>query len=273
LARRVLSQKLAHGIALTALALCGCRRSDPQPTPQGSPSASASAALYAEGARELHLQTELTRAQARWKSKPSLGDCSAALHEKEDLELCEAANSALTVLEQNRELVGESALPALENSALSLARLSKRLRFLSLGELSKKRLAGDAGAPMPPASPSGHGPIRGLLSRQQEHGHRGIFELGDGPISRLMGTSVRLEHDAVRNLGAYLEYAELPVRRTAFSTVKRLHEQHPEWPLLAQLLREATLLESDPELKAQLAALSASAQPSGPHPAHSADSK
>jgi hypothetical protein len=273
LARRVLSQKLATGIACTALALCGCRRSEPHQTPHASPSASASASAYSEGARASHFQTELTRARARWTSKPGLGDCSLALHEKEDLELCQAASSALTVLEQDPEAAAESALPALENSALSLARLTKRLRYLSLGELSKKRLAGDAGAPTPPAAPSAHGPARGLPNRQPEHGHRGIFELGDGPISQLMATSVRLERDAVRNLGAYLEYAELPVRRSAFSTVKRLHEQHPQWPLLTQLVREAALLEPDPDLKGQLTALSASGQPRGSHSDHSADSK
>jgi len=231
-----------------------------------------SASRYADGARESRFQIELGRARAHWKSKPHLGDCSVALHEKDDLVLCQAADSALEVLEQDPEAAAGSALPALEKSALALARLSKRLRFLSLGELSKKRLAADAGAPTPAASPSGPRPFRATADRPQEHGHR-TFELGDGPITKLMGTSVRLEREAVRNLGAYLEYAELPVRRSAFDAVKRVHEQHPEWPLLAQLLREAALLESDPDLKSHLSALSASAAPSGARPAHSADSK
>jgi hypothetical protein len=275
LAGRVLSQRLAHGIALTALALCGCRHGDQRATPDASASASASASanIYAQGARESHFQTELTRARARWKGKPTLGECSIALHEKEDLDLCQAARGALAVLEQDPDAPLESALPALENGALSLARLSKRLRFLSISELSKKRMTGDAGAPTTHAAPSAHGIFRGPAKRQQEPGHRGTFELSDGPISQLMATSVRLERDVVRNLGAYLEYAELPVRRTALATVKRLREQHPQWPLLTQLVREAALLESDPDLKGQLAALSASAQPSTPHPAQSADSK
>lgn len=255
------------------LALGACRRSEPHPAPDAAPSAAASVNAYAEGARRSHLQTELTRARARWQSKPNLGECSLALHEKEDLDLCQAANSALAVLEQDLDAAPASALPALENSALALARLSKRLRFLSLSELSKKRLDADAGAPMPAAVASGRSPLGSPPNRLRERGHRGVFELGEGPISQLMATSVRLERDAVRNLGAYLEYDELPVRRTAFSTVKRLHEQHPEWPLLSQLLREAALLESDADLKNQLTALSASAQPSGPHSNHSAESK
>ena len=89
----------------------------------------------------------------------------------------------------------------------------------------------------------------------------------------MMGTTVHLERDAVRNLGAYLQYAELPVRRSTFETVKRLREQHPQWPLLTALLREATLLESDESLKHELDEFGKSGLPSGPHPAHSADSK
>ncbi|MEO6600700.1 MAG: hypothetical protein ABIQ16_12555 [Polyangiaceae bacterium] len=273
MARRVLSRRLARGIALTALALCGCRRGDQHATPQASASASASANAYAEGARESHFQTELTRARARWRGKPTLGDCSVALHDKEDLDLCHAASSALAVLAREPDAQVESALPALENGALSLARLSKRLRYLSLSELSKKRMTGDAGAPVPPAASSARDVFRGPAKRQQERGPRGTFEISDGPLSQLLAESVRSERDVVRNLGAYLEYAELPVRRTAFVAVKRLHDQHPQWALLTQLVREAALLEPDSELKGQLAALSASAQPSSPHPAQSADSK
>ena len=52
-----------------------------------------------------------------------------------------------------------------------------------------------------------------------------------------------------------------------------LHEQHPQWPLLAQLLHEAALLEPEPGLKGKLEALSASSQASGEHSAQSAGSK
>jgi hypothetical protein len=273
LARCVLNPTFARGLAFAALVLCGCRNGERRPTPLAAPSVSASSSRYAGGAREAHFQVELTRARATWKSEPSLGECSVALHEKDDLELCQAARNALAVLTRDPEAPLERALPALENGALSLARLSKRLRYLSLGELSKKRLAGDAGAPTLPAAPPARGPLPGPSNRLREHGQRGAFVLNDGPISQAMATSVRLERDTLRNLGAYLEYAELPARRSAFATAKRLHEQHPEWPLLARLLREAALLETDPDLKSQLAALSASAQPSEAHPAQPGESK
>jgi hypothetical protein len=89
-----------------------------------------------------------------------------------------------------------------------------------------------------------------------------------------MGTTIHLERDVVRHLGAYLEYDALPVRRAAFETVKRLRNEHPQWPLLDRLLREAALLEADPELKRQLQEFSASGLPERGHPgSHSADSK
>jgi len=84
---------------------------------------------------------------------------------------------------------------------------------------------------------------------------------------------VHLERDAVRNIGAYLEYAELPVRRSAFDTVKRLRNEHPQWPLLEHLLHEAALLESDPALKRDLQEFSASGLPRSREPGQSPDSK
>jgi hypothetical protein len=260
-------------IGLGALALSGCR-GEHHAAPSAATSAAASASGYARSARESHLESELKRARARWGGKPNLAECSAALHEKDDLELCQAASNALVELEKDPEAPAERALPALETAALSLARLVERARFLSLSELAKKRLSSDAGAPVPPAaSTPGHAPWPRLARGKPELDHAGPFAISDGPVSRLMSASVRLEHDAIRNLGAYLEYGELPLRRAAFATVKRLHEQHPRWPQLAQLLREATLLEDDASLKSELSALSASAQPSSSPASHSAGSK
>ncbi|MET0795002.1 MAG: hypothetical protein ABW061_26015 [Polyangiaceae bacterium] len=270
MARRELSAARIVGVALGLLALCGCRRGEPRATPTPAASAAASASSYVNHARASHFDAELTRARARWQSKVALPECASAVHEKDDLELCRAAQNALTALEQDPEAPLERALPELQNSAISLARLSKRLRYLAIGELSKKRLEGDAGGAAPPAAAA---PGRTPPHDQHELGHARTLELGDGPISQLMSESVRLERDVLRNLGAYLEYGELPVRRSAFATVKRLHEQHAQWPLLTHLLQEASLLESDPDLKSQLVALSASGLPSNPPASHSAASK
>jgi hypothetical protein len=284
LARRVLSRFAAGWLTPAVLALASCRHGDAEASRKASTSnASASAAStsgYTTNAREAHFEAELKRGRERWQGKPNVGDCAATLHEKADLVLCQAANSALAALEQDPDAgAAEQAVPLLAEAALALARFSQRVRFLSIAELAQKRIAGDAGAPTPPLAPTSpvtsggrpHWPL--ALRGEQRLGHRGTFELGDGPISKMMGTTVHLERDVVRQLGAYLEYAELPVRRSTFATVKHLRDQHPQWPLLTALLREATLLESDQTLKHELDEFGKSGLPSGPRPAHSADSK
>jgi hypothetical protein len=89
----------------------------------------------------------------------------------------------------------------------------------------------------------------------------------------LLAVTVRLERDVLRNLGAYLEYGPLPVRRTAFDTVKQLGAAHPRWPALDRLRREAYVLESDAELKRGLHELSPSSVPQGGGPNQSAETK
>jgi hypothetical protein len=137
----------------------------------------------------------------------------------------------------------------------------------------------DGGTPAPSAkavprpSPSAK-PSHGLLLRDLKRPiDREAFALGDGPVSKMMGETVHAERDVVRALGAYLEYAELPVRRTALVTVKNLRDARPQWPLLEHLLRESLLLESDPDLKHQLQQLAASGLPHAAGPGHSPDSK
>jgi hypothetical protein len=274
LAWRVLSGRLGRlFVTLPFIALSGCRRDEQRAAPTVSASVSAAAESYAAGARAANFGAELRRAEARWSEKPSLGECAAILHEKSDVELCQAASRALGALEE--QPAPERALPALESAALSLARLTERARFLSLSELSNKRITRDAGAPAAPAaSHAVHVPRPKAPFDQLDVGRRGTFELGQGPSSGLLTRSLRLERDVLRNLGAFLEYAELPVRRSAFEAVKRLYAQHQPWALLAQLLREASLLESDPALKSELSMLALRAQPpSDLVPAHSADSK
>ncbi len=282
MARRVLSARRAPFVALLLVAFGaggGCRRDEQRAHPSVSASVSAAAQSYAESARAANFEAESQRAQARWSEKPKLGDCAALLHEKADVELCEAASSALSALEAEPKTTAERALPALEGAALPLVRLSERARFLSLSELANRRIARDAaGAPAasaaPSASHSAHAPRPKAPLGKPELERHGTFELEPGPISRLLTTTLRLEHDVLRNLGAYLEYAELPVRRAAFEAVKRLSAQHQPWAQLAQLLREASLLESDAELKSELAALAQRAQPPGATPpVHSAASK
>ncbi len=243
MARRVLT-----GLALSVLLapqLSGCRREQPEPKPSAQVAASSSS--YASRALDRHYEEELERTRKRWASKPGIGDCSV-LREKADAELCQAATTALAAIVAEPSAPPVRALPLLSEGAIALTRLSKRTRYLALSEVGERRIEGDAG------------PERKL-------------ELSDGPVTRLMSSTVRLERDVVRTIGAYLEYAELPVRRDALATVKGLREQHPQWPLLNQTIREAWLLERDPELKRALGELDHSGLPRGGKPGQSPFSK
>jgi hypothetical protein len=215
------------------------------------------------------LQEELARAQARWHAKPSLGDCAKALSEKADLELCQAAASALEEIAREATPTPELALTRLAPGALALVRLSQRLRYLSLAELAQRHV--DGGTQPAPSSSAASVASAIAASRLHQgkraaHGEQHALELGEGPVSQLMGRSIHLERDVIRNLGAYLEYGPLPLRRAAFETVKQLFSVHPEWPSLAQLVREAVVLESDADLRRRLRELPASGQPQGGAP-------
>jgi hypothetical protein len=229
----------------------------------------ASAAHFAEQARQAHFEQELTRARARWQSKPGLAECAQALHETADLSLCQSAEQPLLAIEQLPDAPPERALPLLADAALALTRLTTRLRYLSLSELSAMHSKpGAAGAP-PVPSASASQSRRQSAKLPLPHDAARSFELTDSPVARLLTKTSQLERDVVRNIAAYLEYAPLPVRRSAFVTVQRLRSEHPGWPLVLHLLREAWLLESDGDLKRELQASSSE----GNLPVHSAESK
>ena len=141
MARRVLNRSRC-GSLLLVLALASCRREEHAPAP--SASASAVRGDFAEHARERHFDEELARANSRWVAKPSVGDCSAALKEKSDLELCHAAETALAQVTGATAGTPEDRLTRLAPAALALARLSERLRYLSLEELGERRVARNA---------------------------------------------------------------------------------------------------------------------------------
>ena len=170
----------------------------------------------------------MKRARDRWSGKPELGDCTETLHEKADQALCQAATNALLEIEGQFAAPPARTLPTLADGALALTRLSERVRYLSLAELSSKKLSGDAGtAPAASAARPSAMPSHGLAGMPHEGQHS--LQLSDGPVSQMMGQTVHLERDVIRNLGAYLEYAELPVRRSALEAVKRLHGERIQW--------------------------------------------
>gem|GEM_PF-1049081 len=280
MARRLLSDSNWLALALgLGLGLGACRHRDHAPTLAPSASAAAAAGAFAENSRAAHFVAEQKRASERWQSKPNLDDCTVVLHQDGDAALCHTAAAALTAIEHlDPSLPTERILPVLADGALSLARLSERARYQSLAELGEKHVTGSASA-APATSGSASAlskptPPRPLSSstcvpQQEQH----ALELGESPVAKFLPVALRLERDALRNLGAYLEYAPLDARRAALGSVKQLRATHPQWALLDHLIREAALLESDPDQKRALRELVVSGLPRGKSPAQSTDSK
>jgi len=264
LARHLLNLGVPPLLVALALGTSACgRRSQSSARPDTSAAAPGPFASLAQDfsnkARQTQFTAELGRARARFQSKPTLGDCAATLREPADQELCRAAASALVALGQDPAAGAERTLSVLADGALALVRFSERVRYLTLLQAQTPRPNPSSSASPKADTPKALGSAHKPAPLRREF--QGAFELGDGPLQRLMVNTVHLERDVLRNLGAYLEYAELPVRRAAFETVKRLRNEHPQWPLLDAQLREAALLESDPDLKRQLADFSASGLP------------
>ncbi len=258
------------------LSLSSCRHEERAPAP--SASASALGNDFTAHARERHFEQELARARARWQTAPGLADCTKALKEQADLQLCQEAASALSAITGEPAATPELSLTRLSPAALTLVRLSERVRYLSLAELAQRRVEGDAGVAPAASTSSAAAGAPTKLSQPRKgpgsaHAERRAVELRDGPVSQLTAVTIRLERDVIRNLGAYLEYGPLPVRRAAFDTVKRLQVTHPKWPSLEHLLQEAALLELDGDLKRDLRQLSAGSLPQGDRPAQSAGTK
>ncbi len=260
------------------LGACKSKRAPPPPTPAPPPVDS-----VAEGRRQARLELVLGRAHTLWQARPNLANCPDVLREKADVALCHAAADALGAVEQvDPRAAPESALPALANGSLALVRLLDRARYLNFEDFGRRRLEADGGAPAvsgsapaPPfasATPSASLPktpqALHVLLRQHQ-----ALKLGDSPLAQLVESTARLEHDVLRNLSAYLEYAPLPVRQTAFESVKQLQAQHPHWPTLSHVLREAAVLETDGALKQKLTELMNLGVARGPEPDQPTGSK
>lgn len=280
-ARRRCTRALAlYALGLSALsgALGACKHEQAAPTPSAS-AAPSPAASVDEGARKARFESELQRSRAFWHDAPNLGNCAELLKEKADTELCTKAQSALTAVTQlDAAAPPATAIDALAVGALALIRLVERVRYLSLEDLSHVKVSGDAGPPAT-ADSSEPGPNtaaepatrqRALL--REIHARR-TLKLSDSPRARLLNDADRLEHEALRHFAAYLEYAPLPVRRSAFERAKALRAEHPSWSALGRTLREAALLETDRDLKRDLEQLADLTLPRRAPPAQPTGSK
>jgi hypothetical protein len=263
-------------VAALCLDLLGCKHDHPAPNPGTRP---APADSVSETIRQTRLDAELKHARERWAELPDLGNCALLLKENADLELCRAANAALAALEHSDPAASaETKMPVLGGASLALVRLLDRARFLVFDQMGKQRLERDGGAveashggagPVTGQAPVAHGPS-GTHALLSEHA---TLKMTDTPMIHLVENTARLERDALRNLGAYLEYAPLSLRRAAFDRMKQLQAEHPRWPTLNHQLREAAVLETDPDLKQNLNDLVSQMLPRGKRPDQPAGSK
>jgi len=273
LARRILRPvrtsslaPLAIGLSLT-LSACKHKQAAPATSSSAAPIGSA-----LEAGHEARFQSELSRARELWQEPPKLGQCTELMKEDGDRQLCTDAEKALAAVSAlSPNAAPQEALSALGAAGLVLERLFERARYLSLLQLGRERMEADAGA-KPAAAPASSLPASGSVPRPallRTHDRRNL-KLVEGPLGHLAQNANRLERTVLRRLAVYLEYGPLSVRAEAFERVQQLQAQHPQWPALHRLVREAAVLETNPELKAHLGA---SASPTGEKPDQTADSK
>jgi len=266
LARPLLS--LGTRIGALAFALVACRA--PARHDGAGAAASGSAASAADDGRAAHFDSETKRARELWLGRPQLTHCAEVLSTDADRKWCDGASAGLAEIEAlSPSAPAELVLATLGRGALALAHVLDRARYLAFTDLSERGLHG----PAAPASGSASGPAHPAPAASSSLGKAPAMKLSESPAFRLIDEAAAVERGTLRELTAYLEYAPLPVRKQAFVTCSGLLETHPRWAELHGSLREAAVLESDPELKAKLTALAARGLPPGPKPDQPTGSK
>jgi hypothetical protein len=273
----------AYALSVSSLsgALGACKHEQTAPTPSASATTPSPVASVDESARQARFESELQRSRALWHDPPNLGNCAELLKEKADTELCTKAQSALTaVAALDAAAPPATVIDTLAAGALALTRLVERVRYLSLEDLSNVRVSGDAGPPATtgssepaPNAAAGLEPQTRQRALLRELRARRTLKLADSPHSRLLQDADRLEHEVLRHFAAYLEYAPLAVRRSAFERAKAMRAEHPSWSALGRVLREAALLETDRDLKRELEQLANLTLPRGTRPDQPTGSK
>jgi hypothetical protein len=248
--------KALLGLGACAL-LVGCHRGHHDGN--GQEPAPLSSAMLAANADSL--QKELQRARERFSSKKELG-CQSVLSEPADLALCSAATAAVA---QASSIADATATPEatreLAEAALTLERVLERVRFLGFGDVMRRRVehAHDGAVPSatppsaarPSAAPPTAAPPSGAASTVAPTRERALT-LEQSPLMLEAQSLSLLEREALRALGAYLEYGTPAARDVALAECRRLADAHPKFPALAHELQEASVLESDPARKAAL---------------------
>lgn len=252
------------GAATLALALVtGCKkRADPG---QGGPAAIASD-RFADGKR---LAAALGDWRTRFQNEPPPPSCVALLTRPEEQRLCVEAADALTSLRARTDALDQSpeVLRAAADLSRRAGRAAQKLRYRDMEymgteglSLSPPRASASAGpAPLPSATvplptPRAGAPFaRPSASVPADAGAAPQGVRRDDPYQPVLRVYARLEIEALRYLAAFLELAPLPTRERALGELEALwNEASRPSHTLQQIVRQASLLETDPAFKERL---------------------
>lgn len=250
----------------------GCRKGSNAGRATAAPAASD---RFADGKR---LTVALGDWKNRWQNELPPPSCDAVLTQRDERELCAAAAAALVQVKERAAALDQSAgaLDAAAELSRRAAAAAKKLRFRDMEYMGTQGLS-LPGAPPSSASASAASPApSGLrpapprpipLPQTRQHatpsasGDAGA-EAGvrrDDPFKPALRAYARLEVEALRYLAAFLELGPLGTRQLALGQLEKLWDEsggHPSHPL-QQVVRQASLLESDPPFRARLKKLDA----------------
>jgi len=210
------------------------------------------------------LKTALSSWPGRWKREQPPPSCAALLAPSESA-ACETAARALATLQRAVDGPDTTWIAPAADLALAAQRATDHLRRKGFSELLSTRenpnpdasashtLQGDASGPQ-----SGSAAPKPSSAAEDHAGHdHHASRKHDNPTLAGILSYSRLSSLALRQLGVHLEHGEPLGRRRALDALRRLSVEQPRWSALESLVKEAELLETDPSVKSELAALAA----------------
>jgi hypothetical protein len=236
------------------------------------------------------LAKALSNWKERWAREPLPPSCDEQLVKTvEDRKLCNDTKAALTRLQERvkTDAPAPEVLKAASELALTGSHAEKRLRMLAMeylatqGASASPSASGNAPRPSPSGTPpaasaapnpssralpglaasamlgsrdAAHSMVRSLSGLRESGTAHGVVGR-DNPYQPLVRGYSKLSVQALRFLGTYLEKAPLPLRTAAAAELERLNLDHQPWHQVAQVARQAALLEQTPELKKRLGKL------------------
>lgn len=182
----------------------------------------------------------------------------------EEQQLCVEAADALARLKARTDVLDQSpeALRAAADLSRRAGRAAQKLRYRDMEYMGTEGLSlappkASATAPLP--NPSAKAPLPNpSASSGPDAGAAPAGVRRDDPYQPVLRAYARLEVEALRYLGAFLEVAPLPTRQRALGELEALWgEASRPSHTLQQIVRQAALLETDPAFKERLKKLDA----------------